>query len=295
MPDRRDMRIGDAERDQAITVLRTHTAEGRLTLDEFADLAGEVYAARTFGDLEDVGRNLPGGLALDRPAPAQPPAGPGAGTRSGIATRGPGRRRRWFVAVMSGARVRGRWRAARRIQAVAFWGVVHVDLREAEIEGPVVDVTAWAIMGGVTVTVPPGVPVEVDGLVLMGGTTDQSRPGEALPGAPLVRVHARGLWGGVGVRTKRTRAQRAAAAAAGGEVPAGEPGERAAGRLRPDGGDDRPDDLLALPRRILDDLATTLPHHDGPPVEIVRPGQHPVGVPVPPDSPWSTAPHPPPP
>ena len=47
-PHQPDHRIGDAERQQAIDVLRGHTGAGRLTLDEFSDLAGEVYAAQTF-------------------------------------------------------------------------------------------------------------------------------------------------------------------------------------------------------------------------------------------------------
>ena len=47
MVDRGDHRIGDVERQQAIDLLRTHTGAGRLTLDEFADLAGQVFAAQT--------------------------------------------------------------------------------------------------------------------------------------------------------------------------------------------------------------------------------------------------------
>ena len=38
-----------------------------------------------------------------------------------------------------------------------FWGGVLIDLREAEFEGPVVDIVAWAIMGGVNVLVDEGV------------------------------------------------------------------------------------------------------------------------------------------
>ncbi len=90
-------RIGDAERQQAVDVLRSHTGAGRLTLDEFSDLAGEVYAAQTFADLEEVGRRLPPGLLPDpsaapadagrrrrrRPRPPPPPTGPGASASSG--------------------------------------------------------------------------------------------------------------------------------------------------------------------------------------------------------------------
>ncbi|HEX6421055.1 MAG TPA: DUF1707 domain-containing protein [Acidimicrobiales bacterium] len=268
MPDRRDIRIGDAERNQAIAMLRSHVGAGRLTLDEFADLAGQVFAARTYGELDDVGRDLPAGLV---PEPASPAA---AGTVAPGATDRPpspgAPRRRRFVAVMCGAGARGRWRAAPRIWALAFWGGVHIDLREAEIESPVVDIRAWAIMGGVTVTVPPGVRADVHGLVVMGGTSDQTRPGEPLPGAPFVRVRARGLWGGVNARTKRTRAQRAAAARRAEPADAARPADPASDGDPPG----RPPDMLELPRRILDDLALTLPRLD-PPIEVARPGSHP--------------------
>ena len=110
---RPDHRIGDAERQQAIDVLRAHTGAGRLTLDEFSDLAGAVYAAQTYAELEAVGRSLPPGLLAepggpqdapvdDAPAPtpggsADPAAGPTAGR---------GSRRQRFVAVMCGSNAR---------------------------------------------------------------------------------------------------------------------------------------------------------------------------------------------
>jgi class 3 adenylate cyclase len=263
MVDRGEHRIGDAERQQAIDVLRAHTGAGRLTLDEFSDLAGEVYAAMTYGELDAVARNLPPGLVPSETAPS-PTAGLSgalAGTRGGpdgaTAVSSPassGRARRRFVAIMGGSRARGRWRAAPKITAFAFWGGVDVDLRRAEIEGGVVDITAWAVMGGVTVTVPEGIRVEVDGMVLMGGASDLTRTAEVRPGAPLVRVHARGLWGAVAARTRRTREQRQADRTS----------SRSGGTAAADEVPRRPSDPLELPRRVLDDLATRLPQMPDP-------------------------------
>ena len=255
MVDRGDHRIGDAERQQAIDVLRAHTGAGRLTLDEFSDLAGEVYAAMTYGELEAVARMLPPGLvrpdtstsqAVGAPAALAGPPAVAPGESTPARRSGPARRR--FVAIMGGSTARGRWRAAPKITAFAFWGAVNVDLRRAEIEGGVVDITAWAVMGGVAVTVPEGIQVEVDGMVLMGSASDLTRTAEVRPGAPLVRVHARGLWGAVTARTRRTREHRhdraphgSSAAAAAGDAPL------------------RPSDPLELPRHVVDDLATRLP------------------------------------
>ena len=200
MSDRGDERVGDAERQRVIDLLRAHTGAGRLTLDEFSDLAGEVFAARTRRDLDKVLEGLPPGVSATtaEPPPAPPPAVP-ASTR-------PARRR--LVGIMNGRNTRGRWHAPGHITAFACMGAVKVDLRSALIDTPVVDIIAWAVMGSVDVVVPAGVAVELDGMVVMGASGDRTRPGEVMPGTPLVRVHARGLWGSVGARTGRPRGSR---------------------------------------------------------------------------------------
>lgn len=202
------MRIGDDDRQRVIDALSGHTGAGRLTLDEFAELAGRVYAARTRRDLDEVLAGLPQDVDVRRPVPGAGATaaddGDGSGGGPGAPPAAPRRR---FVAIMSAAGARGRWRAPGRITAFAFWGNVKVDLRQAVIDEGVVEVTAWAIMGSVQVVVPDGIPVDLDGMVVMGGSTDQTHRSKTppLPHAPLIRVHARGLWGGVTARTGRRR------------------------------------------------------------------------------------------
>jgi class 3 adenylate cyclase len=91
---------------------------------------------------------------------------------------------------------------AERTTAFAFWGGVDLDLRGAEISGSIVEITAVAIMGSVEIVVPEGIPVELDGFVLMGGSDNRVRDATPIPGAPIIRVHAYGMWGGVIVRSK---------------------------------------------------------------------------------------------
>ena len=50
-PGRRELRIGHAERDEAIANLRDAAADGRLTLDELDARIGQAMEARTAGDL----------------------------------------------------------------------------------------------------------------------------------------------------------------------------------------------------------------------------------------------------
>jgi hypothetical protein len=54
-----EMRASDEDRQRVIDLLQRHTAAGRLTLDEFSDRVGDVYSARTLGDLAGVVRDLP--------------------------------------------------------------------------------------------------------------------------------------------------------------------------------------------------------------------------------------------
>jgi hypothetical protein len=60
-------------------------------------------------------------------------------------------------------------------------------------------------MGGIGITVPMGVSVELSGFALMGangGPADKHLP---LPDAPAIRVRAFALMGGVGIERKRSR------------------------------------------------------------------------------------------
>jgi hypothetical protein len=62
-----DMRASDEDRQRVVAALQRHTAAGRLTLEEFSDRVGHVYAARTLAELATAIRDLP---AEPPPAPA---------------------------------------------------------------------------------------------------------------------------------------------------------------------------------------------------------------------------------
>lgn len=81
-------RIGTAERDRVRDLLQRHTAEGRLTLDEFGERIDEVLRARTAVDLDHALRELPP-VPADARHPARAyPAGT-AGTAATLARRVP--------------------------------------------------------------------------------------------------------------------------------------------------------------------------------------------------------------
>ncbi|GAA1836376.1 DUF1707 domain-containing protein [Pseudonocardia ailaonensis] len=64
-----ELRIGDAEREQAAARLGEHVGAGRLDLAEYEQRVDRVYAARTRAELDAVTADLP---AAPRPAPQRP-------------------------------------------------------------------------------------------------------------------------------------------------------------------------------------------------------------------------------
>ena len=68
------MRASDADRERAAEVLRTGFAEGRLDKDEYDSLLGQVYSAKTHGELATLTSQLPGGGSTLYAAPVSSPA-----------------------------------------------------------------------------------------------------------------------------------------------------------------------------------------------------------------------------
>jgi hypothetical protein len=197
--DPRDLRASDHDRDRVAEVLRQAAGDGRLTLEELDERLTAVYAAKTYGDLEPITRDLPIG-GPPAAAPAMAPAVPAAGRIGGRATSSVG------VGIMGGFSRRGTWVAPRAFTAVAFWGGGEIDLREARFAEPEVTIRAFAVMGGVNVIVPEDAEVDVQGIGIMGGFDDRAS-GAGAPGAPRIVVTGVAFWGGVGVERKPTRGE----------------------------------------------------------------------------------------
>lgn len=54
-----NVRASDADRERIVEQLRQHTADGRLTMDEFEQRMSAAYAAKTYGELAQLTRDLP--------------------------------------------------------------------------------------------------------------------------------------------------------------------------------------------------------------------------------------------
>jgi hypothetical protein len=80
------LRAGDTDRAAVATVLGRHMAEGRLTVAEYDERVARAYAARTYGDLDELVADLPATDGVRSAAPASrehpvpfPACGPLAG------------------------------------------------------------------------------------------------------------------------------------------------------------------------------------------------------------------------
>jgi hypothetical protein len=193
-------RASDAEREAVVARLRDAASEGRLTVEELAERIDAAYAARTRAELEPLTADLPSPEERAGFTPAAAPAaGPPAPARSASPV---------VLGILGGGDRKGRWRVPPRMTVINVMGGADLDLRDAVLETPEVEITVWSLMGGSTITVPEGSHVELDGFALMGGNDLRLEGGNAPPGAPVVRVRAWSLMGGTDVRTPKPRRRR---------------------------------------------------------------------------------------
>lgn len=193
LPDRRELRVSDADRDQVAALLREAAGDGRLDLDELDERLGAVYKAKTYGELEPITRDLP--TTSTSSAPVRTGDRFGGTPTSKVA-----------IGVMGGFQRRGAWTVGREFTAFAFWGGGQLDLREARFAEGEVTIHAVAIMGGMEIIVPEDADVHVSGLGVMGGF-DHGAIGPGRPGGPRIRINGFAFWGGVGVKRRPLRRQ----------------------------------------------------------------------------------------
>jgi hypothetical protein len=196
------MRVSNDDRERVAQVLHTAMAEGRLTVNELEERLDKVYAAKTFGDLEPMLRDLPvGNVGPQLPVPvtsAQLPVPSsrigGRGTSSGA------------VAIMSGTDRKGLWTVPPTFTSFAMMGGIEIDLTQARFEDAETTIQAFAFMGGIEIYVPEDIAVQVNGVGFMGAFENHTQnQGQPVPGAPLVKITGLAVWGGVDVKRRKPR------------------------------------------------------------------------------------------
>jgi hypothetical protein len=188
-------------RDRATAELCEHFAAGHIELDALESRLAAVDEAKSEAELAELIRDLPA-LSSAAPVAAQPSAG-------APALAGPPAKRGWALAVMGGASRKGEWSPPRRLNAVAVMGGIELDFRDALLAAGETHVTIVALMGGVEVIVPPGLPVTVRGLGLLGAVDQEEQAADEVgPNTPHLKVTALACMGGVEVKTRARKKAR---------------------------------------------------------------------------------------
>ncbi len=174
---RPEIRVSDAERNLVVEQLNKAVGEGRLTLAEFEDRVQGVLAARTRDDMVPFTADLPASAV------------PGSLT---VRSRG------------SSLRRTGRWVVPRELEIEAQSSSIRLDLTDAQIASPTVEVAVHTRASSVTLVLPPGASANVDDLELSHSTAKSSVPdsgglhvvvrGQLHASSLKVRYRRRFLW-----------------------------------------------------------------------------------------------------
>jgi hypothetical protein len=180
----------ERERAKVIDALSEHFAHDRLTLEELEERLDKVYASSTSSALAALLADLPALTPPTAPAPASTPA---VQSVAGVPVQ------KTLFAVMSGVMRKGPWAVPKTINAIAIMGGIELDFRFAQLTEPVTEIRIMAVMGGVSIIVPPNVRVQSEGFAFMGGFgTDVGELSSAT--APIIRLTGFAFMGGVDVR-----------------------------------------------------------------------------------------------
>ncbi|WP_049654574.1 DUF1707 domain-containing protein [Kitasatospora sp. MY 5-36] len=174
LPD--NLPINDVERDHAVERLQEAFTEGHISRKEMDDRLHQVLTAKTRSDLAPPLASLP-----------EPDQG-------AVPT----------IAAVSGRLVRrGPWRVPRSFQVASAFGRVHLDLSEAVIEHPVIDIELGLGTGSAKITVPRDAVVDIDGL--QGGWKDvrYTPPRRSSVGNPTIRITGTTGFGRLKIRHAR--------------------------------------------------------------------------------------------
>ncbi|MDQ1051155.1 DUF1707 domain-containing protein [Streptomyces sp. V4I2] len=168
--------IGEDDRDTAVRRLQEAYAEGLITDEELDERLHRVLTAKAQSELVSALASLP---------EEQP------GATSTIAVAG-GRIKR-----------RGVWRVPRFLKVESAFGRVRLDLSQAVIEHPVVDIELQLGTGRVKITVPRDAVVDVEGLRTGWKDVRYKVRLHSRPGGPTIRISGAMEFGRLTIRHAR--------------------------------------------------------------------------------------------
>ncbi len=170
----RQLRASHVDRDAVVEVLRVAAGDGRLTPAELDERLEAALTAKTYAELAV--------LTADLPAVGQPP----------VAATAPAKDLVQIDCHSGSAKRDGQWVVPRRIEARVTSGSIKLDLTQAIIVEPVLELDVSVRSGSITVVTRPGIEVGADDVaVRSGAVTIRRHPGSAAPVILQVTVSGR--------------------------------------------------------------------------------------------------------
>ena len=194
--DDRALRASDADRDRVAEQLRQAAGDGRLSIAELQERLDALYAAKTYGELEPVVADLPDVGKAASALPTTPKSADVSARVGGTPVA------RTAKAVFSGLTRRGQWVVPSHYTVKTVFGGAQLDLQEVQLESHEVTIEVKAVFGGVDIIVPDDVIAIVDGTAVFGGFDDKVSASQPAPGAPVVRIGGKAVFGGVSVHRR---------------------------------------------------------------------------------------------
>ncbi len=169
-------RASHVDRDAVVEVLRIAAGDGRLTPAELDERLEAALTAKTYAELAV--------LTADLPAVGQPPATATVPAKDLVQ-----------IDCRSGsARRDGQWVVPQRIEARVTSGSIKLDLTQAIIARPVLEVDVSVRSGSITVVTRPGIEVDADNVAVRSGAVNiRHHRGPAVP--VILRVQVSGQVG----------------------------------------------------------------------------------------------------
>lgn len=182
-----DIRISDADREQAVARLRQALAEGRITVVELDERVAAVYAAKHAVDLHEPLADLPGAPVVALP----------------VGNAGPDEHVLELHVGTGGIKRSGAWVVPARIRVKGAMGSVALDFSKTSIEHSVVEIELRLGAGSAQLVLPNGATANVDSFVATVGSVRSTVPSRPHAGAPHFVVRGRTRMGSVTVRRRR--------------------------------------------------------------------------------------------
>lgn len=184
--EQRDLRVSDAERQQAVEQLHRAVGEGYITLTEFEERSASAFTATTRGELETVLADIP-----SSPQSAEP-ARPSESAQV-VELRSTG----------SDLVRKAAWQVPGKLRVRTRFCTVALDFSEAMITTAVVDIEMDDRASSIKVIVPESATVDCDGLTVSWGELRNNVPTGPPRGRPHLVLHGQVKAGEMKVRQAR--------------------------------------------------------------------------------------------